>query len=60
MWHTPMRNHLIHLQTLNGHVIRTLNNNSQFGIIPVLGSHTHTHNISVNHYPDTLTWISVP
>jgi len=45
---------LIHLQTLNGHVIRILNNNSQFGIIPVLGSHTHIHNISVSHYPDTL------
>ena len=45
---------LIPLQTLNGHIIRTLNNSSQFDIIPVLGSHTHIHNISVIHYSDTL------
>ena len=45
---------LIHLQALNGHVIQTLNNNSQFGIIPVLCSHIHIRNISVIHYSDTL------
>jgi len=45
---------LIHLQTLIGHVIRALNNNSQFGIIHVLGSHKHIHNIPVVHYSDTL------
>jgi len=45
---------LIHLQALNGQVIRILNSNSQFDIIPVLCSHTHIRNISVIHYLDTL------